>query len=265
MLLGLTPELRAAEPEPDLEDDPRALIEARHKEIQEVIASTPDEAEMQDKIRAIMDRFVDYELFAMLAGRSFWDALTPAQQEEFVTLFKGLIQRTYLRRFKANRPFSVALHGETRFNSDRDRALVSSIIESDKVAADVVYKLHPGEVSRWREEYPQLASTGEINVVGEDGPALYHLLSESRAQVGVYTTVLYEGLCFDLDTYLVDLPGIEYMDELLERGGATLVTTVDELGNCLASGTQKDYFETSRIFRPNTLSNIRQALDSIDT
>ncbi len=150
MLLGLTPELRAAEPEPDLEDDPRALIEARHKEIQEVIASTPDEAEMQDKIRAIMDRFVDYELFAMLAGRSFWDALTPAQQEEFVTLFKGLIQRTYLRRFKANRPFSVALHGETRFNSDRDRALVSSIIESDKVAADVVYKLHlPADKSGW--------------------------------------------------------------------------------------------------------------------
>jgi phospholipid transport system substrate-binding protein len=122
--------------------DPRALIEERHQDIRTIITSTPDEAEMQDKIRATLDTFVDYDLFAELAGRSFWDDLSKAQQTEFVDLFKRLIQRTYLRRFKANSPFKLELRGETRFNTGRDKALVTSIIESDNVAADVIYKLY---------------------------------------------------------------------------------------------------------------------------
>ncbi|MEM4780532.1 MAG: hypothetical protein QXG03_03075, partial [Halalkalicoccus sp.] len=85
---------------------------------------------------------------------------------------------------------------------------------------EVVYKLHPGEYDRWREAYPWLVDS-PVRVVADAD--LYELFSESRLQVGVYSTAIYEGLAFALDTYLVDLPGVSQLRPLLDRNAATLV------------------------------------------
>jgi hypothetical protein len=124
---------------------------------------------------------------------------------------------------------------------------------------EIVYKLHPGEYSHWQSEYPWLTNA-PFEVVGE--APLYDLFAESAAQVGVYSTALYEGLCFDLDTYIVDLPGVASMDRLLDSGAAQLVSTPDELGDALRD-PRSERVDTDPFFRPNALENVREALADV--
>lgn len=127
---------------------------------------------------------------------------------------------------------------------------------------DVIYKLHPGEYSRWRREYPWLAEA-ELRIVDESGPELYDLFAESSVQVGVYSTALYEGLAFDLETYVVDLQGAAYMQRLVEMGGATLVRDVEDLEAALAKPAPDYDLDFEQFFKPDATRNVRKALESI--
>lgn len=142
---------------------------------------------------------------------------------------------------------------------DLSRFAVEFAERSDR---EVVYKLHPGEYSRWCREYPWLIDA-DLDVVDSHEPELYELLAESAAQVGVYSTALYEGQCFDVETYVVDLQGAAYMDRLIEMGAATLVHDVDGLLQELSGDTQGPTPDTERFFRPDSRANVRQALASI--
>ena len=132
----------------------------------------------------------------------------------------------------------------------------------------VVYKLHPGEYSRWHEEYPWLEDA-PLRVVDSSEPPLYELFARSQAQVGAYSTALYEGLYFDLDTYVVDVPGIECVQGLLDAGGATLIRSVDELADYLRSSSVGIGVDPDRFFRPgaeeNAVSALRRIRSGTDT
>ncbi|MCF8095434.1 MAG: hypothetical protein K9J79_08770 [Desulfobacteraceae bacterium] len=128
-------------------------------------------------------------------------------------------------------------------------------------AMDIVYKLHPGEYARWKKEYPWLVDSG-IKVIDDDSEPLYRLLAQSKALVGVSSTVVYEGLGMGLRTFLMDLPGIEYMDDLIDSQAATLVFSVDELIQKLHQHPEGDV-KTDHFFKPNALENIKNALDEI--
>lgn len=103
---------------------------------------------------------------------------------------------------------------------------------SESIDREIAYKLHPGEYERWRETYPWLAEA-DVRVVEDDSVPLYRLFAESSVQVGVGSTAVYEGLQFDLDTYLVALPGVERMRYLVERGMAHVVDSAAELATAI--------------------------------
>ncbi len=124
------------------EADPKATIEKAHEQIRSILKDTPDEAAMREKVRGAMADFVDYEMFAMLAGKKFWDSLDAKQRAEYQELFQRLIQRTYLKRFKVSKPFRFEMRGEAEYNTARSKAQLRSLIESGKVEAEVAYKLH---------------------------------------------------------------------------------------------------------------------------
>ncbi len=119
----------------------RAVVEQRHEQFRTIVAEVTEAEPMRERIRTAMDEFVDYEMFSKLAAKTFWDEMTPEQREEYVSLFTKLIQRTYLKRFKAGKPFQVEILGPAQLNSKKDQALVKSEITSGKVSAFVDYKL----------------------------------------------------------------------------------------------------------------------------
>lgn len=101
---------------------------------------------------------------------------------------------------------------------------------------DLIYKLHPSEYERWRE-YPFLrALVEEINIEVVASVDLYSLLASASYQVGVFSTALYEGIGLGCKTFLLNLPGVEYMDALLEQGVAELVCNEIQLREGLEVG-----------------------------
>jgi hypothetical protein len=58
---------------------------------------------------------------------------------------------------------------------------------------------------------------------------LYEIFAKSRWQVGVYSTALYEGLCFGTACFLFDVPRAELMKQLIDDGHAHLVSTAKDV------------------------------------
>jgi len=99
----------------------------------------------------------------------------------------------------------------------------------------VIYKLHPGEYDRWKTEYPALVNSIKLNnfeVIDNGDIDLYKLQAKSEYQVGVNSTAIFEGLMFSCKTILINLPGIEYMEDLINEGYAILKNK-NEISNFL--------------------------------
>lgn len=96
-----------------------------------------------------------------------------------------------------------------------------------------IYKLHPGEYGTWRENYEYLnKATSEFDnfkVIDESQPPLYELFAKSHYQVGAFSTAIYEGLAFNCKTFIIDVPGVEYLDDLIEKNIVKKVKNSEEL------------------------------------
>lgn len=127
---------------------------------------------------------------------------------------------------------------------------------------EIAYKLHPGEYNRWQNQYPWLLDA-EIKVIDNDNIPLYRLFAESKAQIGVYSTAIYEGLIFKLRTYLINFPGIEYMEYLIDNQYATIIRSVDELVSALEDRKHSELIDTENFFTKNSMDKIFSAIDDI--
>lgn len=97
---------------------------------------------------------------------------------------------------------------------------------------NIIYKLHPGEYATWRENYPKLVeatSFDNFKVIDNSETPLYKLFAESNYQVGAFSTAIYEGLMFNCKTFIVDVPGVEYLNDLIDNGYVCKIRDVDDL------------------------------------
>ncbi len=84
----------------------------------------------------------------------------------------------------------------------------------------IKYKLHPGEYSRYKSEYPELMPATDlpnVEIIDNNEQNLYYHLNTSEYVIGVYSTAVYEALAFGCKVVVLDLPGVEYMSELIEN------------------------------------------------
>ena len=96
----------------------------------------------------------------------------------------------------------------------------------------IIYKLHPGEYATWRENYPELVeatSFDNFEVIDNSQIPLYELMAKSNYQIGAFSTAIYEGLMFNCKTFIVNVPGTEYLNDLIERGYVFKINDVDGL------------------------------------
>ncbi|AMD18129.1 sialyltransferase [Methanobrevibacter sp. YE315] len=113
----------------------------------------------------------------------------------------------------------------------------------------IIYKLHPGEYENWKQNYPDLvkaSNLGNFDVIDNSQTPLYKLFAESNYQVGAFSTAIYEGLMFNCKTFILNVPGIEYLDDLIERGYVFKINDVSDLVDNLnefePSKYDKDFF-----------------------
>lgn len=140
--------------------------------------------------------------------------------------------------------------------------MAAELAADPDVGFDIVYKLHPHEYYGWRATYPELVDA-DSTVVDSDDPPLYELFARSSAQVRVFSTAIYEGLSFDLDTYLIDLLGIEHHANLYRDGPAKLVGSSQELRQALAR-PESGIVDPERFFNSNAIANVEEAFSTIE-
>ena len=108
----------------------------------------------------------------------------------------------------------------------------------------IIYKLHPGEYETWRQNYPELVEASAFDnfeVIDNSEIPLYKMLAESNYQVGAFSTAIYEGMMFGCKTFILDVPGVEYLDDLIERGYVFKIEDVDDLNDNLVNFKPADY------------------------
>ena len=116
----------------------------------------------------------------------------------------------------------------------------------------IIYKLHPGEYATWRENYEFLRKGVELDnfeVIDKSEPPLYELFAKSGYQVGAFSTAIYEGLSFNCETFIIDAPGIEYLDSLFDKNVVLKVESsedmIEKMNNSETAKYDKNY-----IFKP---------------
>lgn len=120
----------------------------------------------------------------------------------------------------------------------------------------IIYKLHPGEVAGWRERYPDLIDT-HIEVIDSSTINLYELYGKSSIQVSAYSsTTVFEGLSFNLTTYILNFQPSKDMVELCENGGATLFDTTEELANMILGPKENKKSTKIQYWEANAFENM---------
>ena len=124
--------------------------------------------------------------------------------------------------------------------------------ENNDLNYKFIYKLHPGEYGTWRENYEYLAKAVEefdnFNVIDKSEPPLYELFAKSDYQIGAFSTAIYEGLAFNCKTLIIDVPGVEYLDDLIDKNIVKKVKNSEEIIDYLKEEKidlkeyDKDYF-----------------------
>jgi hypothetical protein len=127
---------------------------------------------------------------------------------------------------------------------------------------EIIVKLHPDESDGWEIKYPWL-TTAPLTVIDKNQPPLYKLLASSTVQVGVTSTVLYEGLTFNLETYLIDDFRPMRTDHLVSDGLAKFVGGPEDLFNTLRTEWSPEKIDSRYYFEENPCINIKNAIDDI--
>lgn len=124
----------------------------------------------------------------------------------------------------------------------------------------IYYKLHPGEFSTWKEEYPWLRKS-DVLVIGEDGENLYDIFEKCSVQIGVFSTALYEGIGFGLTTLIYKIEWSEIFEELVDKQYARYIENVEDVLESINDRQENDirkYF-----WKENALENMRNEINSI--
>lgn len=122
---------------------------------------------------------------------------------------------------------------------------------------NIVYKLHPWE--EINECLIQASGDNLLQVVSGQTPSLYDLLSTSKWLVGVYSTAIYEGIALGCIPFIVNLPGVDNMELLFQKGFAKLVNDPEEIDlSYIPNEVTKDY-----LFADNWHENLKNGIEMV--
>jgi len=90
---------------------------------QKAAPGSKEEKELAKQVTASVRNFIDIDQLGKRAMVDQWAKLSKAQQEQFLTLLRELIEENYVRGLRANLEYTVAYTGET---TDKDGNVVVS-------------------------------------------------------------------------------------------------------------------------------------------
>jgi phospholipid transport system substrate-binding protein len=107
------------------------------------------QAERQERLRQISNQAFDWQEMARRALARHWRERTPQQQQEFVSLFRDLVERTYMNRLESatQEKQDIQYAGE---QVDGSRATVkTNVVTKRNQQVPIDYRLHKVD-GRWK-------------------------------------------------------------------------------------------------------------------
>jgi len=203
--------------------------------------------------------FPDY----LLTWGDYWQKCTeyPLDADHIVSVGYPFIEEMKRKQIDVTKKQQILIISQERIGTLISRFAVK-LSEIEGLDYKIVYKLHPRECDSWRETYPWLADAN-LEVIDTTDAILHKLFAESMIQLGVFSTAIYEGLSYGLDTYLIDAPGVEYFTSLLKTGQVRKVSSSEELLNFINKQEASLPFDSEYFFRSNAIENIIRFLHDL--
>lgn len=105
-----------------------------------VAAGTPQAAELDQKLMALVDPVMEFDQLAEAALKKHWPTLKPEQRAEFVTLFRELVFRSYLKRVRGAQE-AYTLEEWAQEPRGRTAALVEVVAKTKRAEIELVFHL----------------------------------------------------------------------------------------------------------------------------
>ncbi|WP_295723460.1 sialyltransferase [uncultured Methanobrevibacter sp.] len=215
--------------------------------------SYPNEHNIIDEDEDFKKAMIPYFPDKLLSFGDYWEnaSFYPLKTENILPLGYSYFEKSY-EEFKnlSKNNYQILFISQGVIGKYLSRFAVELFNKLSRENSDYnfIYKLHPGEYDTWRENYPELLradKNSNFKVIDNSQTPLYKLFAESKYQVGSFSTAIYEGLQFDCISFIVDLPGVEYLDVLIEEGILCKVQSPDDLIKNMdftPKAYDKDYF-----------------------
>jgi len=128
-----------------------------------------------------------------------------------------------------------------------------------KPELEIYYRLHPSEFDSWKMKYSDLPEMN-ITILGPQEGSIYDWFGKIQYVIGGYSTALFEAVCMGCRVGVLNLPGIEYMEPLIEQKGAF---KIDMNWQGFFDYDQKAEFDVNSIFEPYSAECVDSLLHSL--
>ena len=119
----------------------------------------------------------------------------------------------------------------------------------------IIFKLHPAEYSSWKDNYPNL-HTENIEVIDNNNESIYYYFQKSDMQIGAYSTALFEGIGFGLQTLIYKVGHYYIMDSLVKSKYANYVENAEEVIKEINQNKKNPPSDTNALWKPNSFENM---------
>tara|TARA_R100000008_G_C3584353_1_gene171005 strand:+ start:299 stop:886 length:588 start_codon:yes stop_codon:yes gene_type:complete len=143
-ILLLLPSVGAAKPVKPA----RTVIVDKHAELHACIKEGKTAEDVRERATLITNTFVDFDELARLTIQCHWKEINKERRKEFAKLFKGVVQRSYVRHLKPSKKVQIITRAHVEHRSGKRAAF--ALIRLDDVEVRVEYRLHrPVDKKGW--------------------------------------------------------------------------------------------------------------------
>ncbi len=130
---------------------PTDVVRSRNQQVQRILQAHPGDSVKgpdRERLKDVINGLIDFEELSRRALARNWAARTPAQQTEFVGVFRDLVRASSVRKLGVHRADSVT-YRPAQVNGAQ--ATVTTIAWKDRRSAEIVYHMHQvgGEWKAW--------------------------------------------------------------------------------------------------------------------
>lgn len=139
------------------ETGPRQVVEAANEQIHKLVTQdaregTPEAAERDRQLKTVVNDLLDLDFMAQDALGRTWSERTPAERQEYVSLMRQLVERSYLRQARSRVQYTVSF-GAVDVDQAHGRAEVETTLDvttrGRREEIEVVYTMALRD-GRWR-------------------------------------------------------------------------------------------------------------------